>query len=194
MLRNCKMSAMMPGESVDTSVLEEFTTAKRKIGEIFEDIDQQVEAVQVRDQRTLSWFRRVSVGHVASILYPKIRHLLRLFKSKIQTMFYRQMWWTVRVFIVVNPIFRVAADIAIFRNSQFFEYRLKPKKSITDLVKKIKGVFEILQRDQMKCVFFGRTSNGKSTCINAMLWDKVRVCHESWNYWAWFVLKFIPKK
>lgn len=53
MLRNCKMSAMMPGESVDTSVLEEFTTAKRKIGEIFEDIDQQVEAVQVRDQRII---------------------------------------------------------------------------------------------------------------------------------------------
>ena len=48
------MSAMMPGESVDTSVLEEFTTAKRKIGEIFEDIDQQVEAVQVRDLRTPS--------------------------------------------------------------------------------------------------------------------------------------------
>ena len=46
------MSAMMPGETVDTSVLEEFTTAKRKIGEIFEDIDQQVEAVQVRDKRT----------------------------------------------------------------------------------------------------------------------------------------------
>ena len=44
---------------------------------------------------------------------------------------------------------------------------------ITDLVKKGKGVFEILQRDQMKVVFFGRTSNGKSTCINAMLWDKV---------------------
>ena len=53
------MSAMMPGESVDTSVLEEFTTAKRKIGEIFEDIDQQVEAVQVRDLRTPSWFRQV---------------------------------------------------------------------------------------------------------------------------------------
>ena len=59
MLRNCKMSAMMPGESVDTSVLEEFTTAKRKIGEIFEDIDQQVEAVQVRDLRTPSWFQQV---------------------------------------------------------------------------------------------------------------------------------------
>ena len=89
MLRNCKMSAMMPGESVDTSVLEEFTTAKRKIGEIFEDIDQQVEAVQVRDLRTPS--RTVVLGRVASILYPNMRHLLRLFKSKIQTMFYRQM-------------------------------------------------------------------------------------------------------
>ena len=83
------MSAMMPGESVDTSVLEEFTTAKRKIGEIFEDIDQQVEAVQVRDLRTPS--RTVVLGRVASILYPNMRHLLRLFKSKIQTMFYRQM-------------------------------------------------------------------------------------------------------
>ena len=54
------MSAMMPGETVDTSVLEEFTTAKRKIGEIFEDIDQQVEAVQVRDERT----RYFPVGQV----------------------------------------------------------------------------------------------------------------------------------
>ena len=83
------MSAMMPGESVDTSVLEEFTTAKRKIGEIFEDIDQQVEAVQVRDLRTPSG--TVILGRVPSILYPNMRHLLRLFKSKIQTMFYRQM-------------------------------------------------------------------------------------------------------
>ena len=96
MLRNCKMSAMMPGESVDTSVLEEFTTAKRKIGEIFEDIDQQVEAVQVRDLRTPSWFRHVFrlINHsdiVASIFYPNIRHLSRLFKNKIQTMFYRLM-------------------------------------------------------------------------------------------------------
>jgi len=102
----------MPGESVDTSVLEEFTTAKRKIGEIFEDIDQQVEAVQT----------------------------------------------------FIETVQKQDTDYVLQTNVM---------NSITDLVKKIKGVFEILQRDQMKCVFFGRTSNGKSTCINAMLWDKV---------------------
>merc|ERR1712142_685864 len=103
---------MMPGESVDTSVLEEFTTAKRKIGEIFEDIDQQVEAVQT----------------------------------------------------FIETVQKQDTDYVLQSNVM---------NNITDLVKKIKGVFEILQRDQMKCVFFGRTSNGKSTCINAMLWDKV---------------------
>ena len=44
---------------------------------------------------------------------------------------------------------------------------------LNDLVVKVGGVTEILSRDQMKVAFFGRTSNGKSTCINAMLWDKV---------------------
>ena len=43
---------------------------------------------------------------------------------------------------------------------------------LNDLVVKVKGINEILSRDQMKVAFFGRTSNGKSTCINAMLWDK----------------------
>ena len=31
---------------LDTSALEDFSLAKRKIGEVFEDIDQQIEAVQ----------------------------------------------------------------------------------------------------------------------------------------------------
>ena len=43
---------------------------------------------------------------------------------------------------------------------------------LNDLVVKVKGINEILSRDQMKVAFFGRTSNGKSTSINAMLWDK----------------------
>ena len=46
---------------------------------------------------------------------------------------------------------------------------------LNDLVVKIRGINEILTRDQMKVAFFGRTSNGKSTCINAMLWDKVHL-------------------
>ncbi|ELU09043.1 hypothetical protein CAPTEDRAFT_158045 [Capitella teleta] len=38
---------------------------------------------------------------------------------------------------------------------------------------KVKGIREILNRDRMKVAFFGRTSNGKSTVINAMLKSKI---------------------
>ncbi|XP_025082569.1 mitofusin-2-like isoform X2 [Pomacea canaliculata] len=38
---------------------------------------------------------------------------------------------------------------------------------------KIDGIREVLTRDHMKVVFFGRTSNGKSTVINAMLREKI---------------------
>uniref|UniRef100_A0A4W3HBK3 Mitofusin 2 n=1 Tax=Callorhinchus milii TaxID=7868 RepID=A0A4W3HBK3_CALMI len=38
---------------------------------------------------------------------------------------------------------------------------------------KVGGISEVLARRHMKVAFFGRTSNGKSTVINAMLWDKV---------------------
>ncbi|XP_072164563.1 mitofusin-2-like [Diadema setosum] len=39
--------------------------------------------------------------------------------------------------------------------------------------KQVKGIQDVLERDHMKVAFFGRTSNGKSTVINAMLRDKV---------------------
>ncbi|XP_013414801.1 mitofusin-2 [Lingula anatina] len=38
---------------------------------------------------------------------------------------------------------------------------------------KVAGIGEVLSRDHMKVVFFGRTSNGKSTVINAMLKTKL---------------------
>uniref|UniRef100_A0A8C9TKA2 Mitofusin 2 n=1 Tax=Scleropages formosus TaxID=113540 RepID=A0A8C9TKA2_SCLFO len=38
---------------------------------------------------------------------------------------------------------------------------------------KVAGIGEVLARRHMKVAFFGRTSNGKSSVINAMLWDKV---------------------
>lgn len=41
------------------------------------------------------------------------------------------------------------------------------------LIKSIKIIREILARNQMKVAFFGRTSNGKSTVINAILHDYV---------------------
>ncbi|XP_045445695.1 transmembrane GTPase Marf [Melitaea cinxia] len=38
---------------------------------------------------------------------------------------------------------------------------------------KVQAIREVLKRDHMKVAFFGRTSNGKSTVINAMLHDKI---------------------
>ncbi|OON18461.1 dynamin family protein, partial [Opisthorchis viverrini] len=38
---------------------------------------------------------------------------------------------------------------------------------------KIKSIQGIISRNQMKCAFFGRTSNGKSTVINAMLGSRL---------------------
>lgn len=38
---------------------------------------------------------------------------------------------------------------------------------------KLDGLSRMISRDRMKCVFFGRTSNGKSTVINSMLREKI---------------------
>jgi len=38
---------------------------------------------------------------------------------------------------------------------------------------KVVGIREVLERDHMKVAFFGRTSNGKSTCINSLLGEKI---------------------
>lgn len=46
-------------------------------------------------------------------------------------------------------------------------------ESIQSYVNKVHGIRDVLQRDHMKVAFFGRTSNGKSTVINAMLRDKI---------------------
>ena len=39
--------------------------------------------------------------------------------------------------------------------------------------RQVDAIRQVLSRDHMKVVFFGRTSNGKSTLINAMLGDKI---------------------
>ncbi|CAL1262678.1 unnamed protein product [Larinioides sclopetarius] len=46
-------------------------------------------------------------------------------------------------------------------------------QEIYNLQDKIKGIQEVLTRDHMKVVFFGRTSNGKSSVVNAMLQDRI---------------------
>lgn len=43
----------------------------------------------------------------------------------------------------------------------------------TSYVHKVSGIRTVLARDHMKVAFFGRTSNGKSSVINAMLREKI---------------------
>lgn len=38
---------------------------------------------------------------------------------------------------------------------------------------KVAAIRQVLNRDHMKVAFFGRTSNGKSSVINAMLREKI---------------------
>lgn len=47
------------------------------------------------------------------------------------------------------------------------------RTNVENYASKVKGIREVLSRDHMKVVFFGRTSNGKSSVINAMLRDKI---------------------
>ncbi|KAL4221326.1 Mitofusin-2 [Mactra antiquata] len=46
-------------------------------------------------------------------------------------------------------------------------------EEVKEYREKVCGIMEVLARDHMKVVFFGRTSNGKSTTINAMLREKI---------------------
>ncbi|CAD6199928.1 unnamed protein product [Caenorhabditis auriculariae] len=49
-----------------------------------------------------------------------------------------------------------------------------PQREEIDAMKEsVRTIMETFQRDNMKVVFFGRTSNGKSTTVNAMLHEKV---------------------
>ncbi|CAF4175027.1 unnamed protein product, partial [Adineta steineri] len=46
-------------------------------------------------------------------------------------------------------------------------------KDIQQLKEKVNRILSIISRDHMKVVFFGRTSNGKSTVMNAMLRERI---------------------
>ena len=47
------------------------------------------------------------------------------------------------------------------------------QQNVAQLGLKVEGIKDMLTRDQMKVVFFGRTSNGKSTVINALLRNRM---------------------
>lgn len=49
----------------------------------------------------------------------------------------------------------------------------KDLRQIDNFVSQVISINEVLHRDHMKVAFFGRTSNGKSTVVNAMLSDRI---------------------
>ncbi|UYV68629.1 MFN2, partial [Cordylochernes scorpioides] len=80
----------------------------------------------------------------------------------------------------INDIFLELADHVEasykFLENLGLESQVVTQEQLDELEKsryKIVGIREVLARDHMKVVFFGRTSNGKSTVINAMLQDKI---------------------
>ena len=46
-------------------------------------------------------------------------------------------------------------------------------EQVSGYFEQVSSISEVLAREQMKVAFFGRTSNGKSTAVNAMLQDKI---------------------
>uniref|UniRef100_A0A1I8AWQ4 Dynamin-type G domain-containing protein n=1 Tax=Steinernema glaseri TaxID=37863 RepID=A0A1I8AWQ4_9BILA len=67
-------------------------------------------------------------------------------------------------------------DLSKFYNDFDYGHKFVPEKQIDEVaefMESIKTIKEMFGRDSMKVVFFGRTSNGKSSVINAMLHAKV---------------------
>lgn len=64
--------------------------------------------------------------------------------------------------------------LADFRTADENEQDIKKFSSeVSGYLAQVSSISEVLLRDQMKVAFFGRTSNGKSTTVNAMLQDKI---------------------
>uniref|UniRef100_A0A2M3Z1T2 Putative transmembrane gtpase marf n=1 Tax=Anopheles braziliensis TaxID=58242 RepID=A0A2M3Z1T2_9DIPT len=81
----------------------------------------------------------------------------------------------------INDIF-VEIDDYVVETTGFIDGELSATSELVDkaeaeqfksYVLKVRGIREVLARDNMKVAFFGRTSNGKSSVINAMLRDKI---------------------
>ncbi|CAG9585834.1 unnamed protein product [Danaus chrysippus] len=67
-------------------------------------------------------------------------------------------------------------DAVIFMHAVSGENGIATPQDVANVesyVCKVQAIREVLKRDHMKVAFFGRTSNGKSTVINAMLHDKI---------------------
>ncbi|CAH3883191.1 unnamed protein product [Pieris brassicae] len=100
---------------------------------------------------------RVNVGNVDSPLQIFVRA-----KKKIND-----------IFIEIDDYVK---DAVTFMHAVSGENGIATPQDVANVeayVSKVEAIREVLKRDHMKVAFFGRTSNGKSTVINAMLHDKI---------------------
>lgn len=80
---------------------------------------------------------------------------------------------------IFEELFRYVAEGTDFVHATFKNVELEHIVTEDELSEmqtyknKLAGISEILSRRHMKVAVFGRTSSGKSTVINSMLWDKV---------------------
>ncbi|XP_072944435.1 transmembrane GTPase Marf [Epargyreus clarus] len=77
------------------------------------------------------------------------------------------------IFVEIDDYVR---DAVVFMHAVSGENGIATVQDVSEVegyVSKVEAIREVLKRDHMKVAFFGRTSNGKSTVINAMLHDKI---------------------
>ncbi|KAB7495560.1 Transmembrane GTPase Marf [Armadillidium nasatum] len=77
---------------------------------------------------------------------------------------------------MAHEIEEYVVETSVFVESVPKEKNIVSQSDINEVgsyASKVAGIKEVLCRDHMKVAFFGRTSNGKSTVINAMLGDKI---------------------
>lgn len=77
----------------------------------------------------------------------------------------------------INKIFNKVEEFAENLNEFYSTYDEifdeDQLKNIKNSIAKISGIRDVISRNNMKVAFFGRTSNGKSTVINAILQNKI---------------------
>lgn len=113
----------------DASPLQIFVKAKKKINDIFVDIEDYV-------------------GDACCYMECKCN-----------------LYMSVLLYIRVCTVMYIALDTDVAT--------ITTVQRVATYTAKVQGIRDVLTRDHMKVAFFGRTSNGKSTVINAMLRDKI---------------------
>ena len=73
----------------------------------------------------------------------------------------------------ISKAFRRLSEQLIESEGFLKDIKSAKQQNVAQLGVKVQGIKDMLARDQMKVVFFGRTSNGKSTVINVLLQNRV---------------------